>query len=66
MDGADYLAEVTRLSRVSGEKYQALSNFIEKYKKPNGILLVEFDRLRAEYAEAFSEWINFCEDHSGR
>lgn len=66
MVGAEYLAEVTRLSRVSGEKYQALSSFIERYKKPNGILLAEFDRLRSEYAEVFSEWINFCEDNSGR
>lgn len=39
MDGAEYLAEVTRLSRVSGEKYQALSSFIERYRSQMGSFL---------------------------
>lgn len=64
MDFVDYWNQVVVLSRKSGERHQALLNFLDKKPQPSGVDLLEYDRLRTEYAEAFREWINFSEEHA--
>lgn len=64
MNFVDYWNQVVVLSRRSGECHQALLSFLEKKPRPSGVDLLEYDRLRTEYAEAFREWINFSEDHA--
>lgn len=61
MNVSDYWNQVIALSRKSGDCHQALLDFLENEPRPSGIELLEYDRLRTEYAEAFCEWLNFSE-----
>lgn len=65
MSGDDYKKEMGRLSRNNGEKYHAITSFLEPLGILNTAQLLELGRLRDEYVEAFTEWMEFCEAHSG-
>lgn len=66
MTKQEYWDQCINLSRVSGEKYTALCEFLKKQRTfPIGEKKAEHDRLVSEYAAAFEDWISFTEEHKG-
>lgn len=64
MSDKTYWETVTELSRKSGECHQALWVYLQANPMPIGDALTEYTRLRDEYADAFTKWIDFSEAHA--
>ena len=64
MSDTDYWKTVVELSRKSGECHQALWLFLQRNPLPIGDALSEYTRLRDDYSQAFTEWINFSEKYA--
>lgn len=64
MNDSDYWNQVVALCRKSGDCHQALRVFLENKPRPSGIELLEYNKLRTEYAEALREWTNFSEKYA--
>ncbi len=60
---SDYEHENQRLSAESGQAYEALTRFLNANPKPAGVKYLEYEELLNKYKQAFTEWINFSEEH---
>ncbi len=60
MSVTDYWVQVSELSKKNGDAHKALLAFLEKNPRPNGLDLIEYDKLSLAYVVAFNAWFGFC------